>query len=310
MICFRKNNKKGQVAPFMIAVIVILITAIMAAVNLGKISSTKTTTANAADAGALAGASTMANGLNSLKDMSTDTFMATFSAEAILMSCKLECDASFYSWIATMATSAAWYAYILAKVVPDARKAAENAAKQTAFSNAGIDETKTRLSGENYEVWLKKDSNFTIWMDDNRNELPDTYKWFDSDIKYGQESKPPSQRRNAVTVKVDIPKWIAFPLPMWLGAIGWICTPECHCSMSCFHWWGGAIWGLSVVTGADDPIKVRVSRVEPGNNLGLWTMRYSKQGQSDITSSAEAQAYGGSVLPHGKDYDSRLTSAN
>lgn len=306
----KRRAQGGQIAPFLIAVIVILITAIMVAVNLGKIALNKTTTANAADAGALAGASTMANALNSLKDMSTDTFMATTTTQAILGICLLECTDAIVSWIATITANWAWFAYIELKVVPDSLEQAETAAKQLAFSNAGIDETKARQSGETYEDWLKRDSRFSQWMTDENYTSEDTYEWFDSDTKYGQESKSSSQRRNAVTVSVDMPNWTAFPLSMPLFYLAWECVgPWCCGPFECCNCYGAAAiaWGLSVVTGAEDPIKVRVSQVEPENNLGLWTMRYSKQGQDNITSSAEAQAYGGSVLPHGSDYDSRLT---
>ena len=149
----------------------------------------------------------------------------------------------------------------------------------------------------------------------NGYESQDTYEWWDSDTKYGQESKPLSQRRNAVTVNVDMPTWIAMPLILPFTALGWRCIIGACCGpFNCCGcpglYWGATAWGLSVVIGAEDPIRVRVSRVEPGNDLGLWTMRYSKQGQSDIFSSAEAQAYGGAVTPFGGDYDSRLTRAD
>ena len=40
MIWFRRDRRKGQIAPFLIAVIVILLIALMVTVNLGKISLT------------------------------------------------------------------------------------------------------------------------------------------------------------------------------------------------------------------------------------------------------------------------------
>ena len=211
-------------------------------VNLGKIALNKTATANAADAGALAGAATMANALNSLKDMSTDTFMATVTTQALIGSCLLDCVNGFRSWIATMVANAAWYAYIAAKVVPDALKEAENAAKQLAFSNAGIDEAKARLSGETYETWLRRDSNFSTWMAANGYESQDTYEWWDSDTKYGQESKPLSQRRNAVTVVVDMPEWFAMPLTLPLYYLAWHVTAKVLWSFNVAHvgnrWYG------------------------------------------------------------------------
>ena len=84
MIWFRRNRRKGQIAPFLIAVIVILLIALMVTVNLGKISLTRTATSNAADAGALAGASTMANGLNAIKDMSAGMLADYLSTQIVL----------------------------------------------------------------------------------------------------------------------------------------------------------------------------------------------------------------------------------
>src|SRR3989338_120988 len=85
MAWMRPYNRKGQLAPFMIAVIVILLIAIMVTVNLGKISLTKTNTANAADAGALAGASTMANGLNAIGDISDEMLADFIAAQAVII---------------------------------------------------------------------------------------------------------------------------------------------------------------------------------------------------------------------------------
>jgi len=79
-------KKNGQIAPFMLAVIAILIMAVMVTVNIGKISLTKTHSANAADAGSLAGASVMANIFNMLADANSqmitkyEIFFATVTA--------------------------------------------------------------------------------------------------------------------------------------------------------------------------------------------------------------------------------------
>jgi hypothetical protein len=57
---------KGQLAPFFIAILTILIIGIMVTVNIGKIAQIKTHTSNSADAGALAGASMMGTTFNFL----------------------------------------------------------------------------------------------------------------------------------------------------------------------------------------------------------------------------------------------------
>lgn len=71
LVRFAENKcqyRKGQLIPFFIAIIAILIVASLIIVNIGKTSLTKTDTANACDAGALAGATAMANIFNSLVD--------------------------------------------------------------------------------------------------------------------------------------------------------------------------------------------------------------------------------------------------
>ena len=55
---------KGQLAPFFIVLIVVLIIAALVTVNIGKIARTKTYSGNSTDAGALAAASTLAYALN------------------------------------------------------------------------------------------------------------------------------------------------------------------------------------------------------------------------------------------------------
>lgn len=69
-----KNNKtfkrgrgiKGQIAPFLIVILAILLIAAIATINIGRIGLDKTYSANAADSGALAGASGMAGVMNYL----------------------------------------------------------------------------------------------------------------------------------------------------------------------------------------------------------------------------------------------------
>ena len=60
----RSQYHKGQLAPFFIVLIVVLIIAALVTVNIGKIARTKTYSGNSTDAGALAAASTLAYALN------------------------------------------------------------------------------------------------------------------------------------------------------------------------------------------------------------------------------------------------------
>jgi len=64
IICSNKTAyHKGQIFPFMLAVLAILIIMLLMTVNLGQLSMFKTDTANSADAGALAGSSTVSGAL-------------------------------------------------------------------------------------------------------------------------------------------------------------------------------------------------------------------------------------------------------
>ncbi len=80
--------KKAQLAPLFIALISIIIIAVMVTVNLGKISLTKTHTANASDAGTLAAASQMAFAFNLLATQAAGmyaTYLASFTAADYLL---------------------------------------------------------------------------------------------------------------------------------------------------------------------------------------------------------------------------------
>lgn len=88
-------QKNGQITPFMLTIIVILIMAVMVTINIGKVSLTKTHTANATDAGALGSASAMANVFNMLADANEQLqtqywiFFATASAMFVAATAQL-----------------------------------------------------------------------------------------------------------------------------------------------------------------------------------------------------------------------------
>jgi len=73
MKLLRKNinfitEKKGQIFPFLFLVLVIVIIAVMSYVNMAQVASHKIMVSNAADAGALAGISTIASACNAIVD--------------------------------------------------------------------------------------------------------------------------------------------------------------------------------------------------------------------------------------------------
>lgn len=300
MLRILRLGKKSQISSFLIAVLVILLIVIMVTVNLGKMSLTKTNTSNAADAGTLAGASTMANGLNTIKDISTAMFADFITTQIAFAFCP-ECFIAFVIYWVHIASQ--WAMYALAwKVALDTLKAAKESSLQLAFSNAGIDEVKPRKGKETYEEWLKRKSNFEQWMD-TKGYKSGLYRWSEG-LKYGQTA---SAGDNKVRVKSKPPSWIVVPLPglIWFQGSGMdVCCAFCNCEPLL------TLWGIAAVIGATDPIKLTVTRVEPDINLGLWKMRYRKAGEAGISSNSKAHAHGGCVLPFCPDYDSELTDAS
>lgn len=316
--------ERGQIASILIAIIVILLIAIMVTVNIGKLSLLKTSVSNAADAGALAGASAMATGLSHGTGnigFYSDSMLADWaSTQAAFILCP-SCTIAWVVYGAHVASQAAQYA-LAAVRAGDALDEAKNSAKQMAFSNAGIDEAKSRKCkkesldgkceewGETYEEWLQSKSTFEQWMENktyNDGKRETTYSWEES-LKYGQTSATQADKTNSVTVSVDTPSWTVIPLPGIIWFRGTI--HEFGCKVCCCFCYCGPLpttWGLASVSGAEDPIRVEVTRMKPGTNLGLWKTSYKTTSGGNITSSAEAKAYGGSVLPAGSDYDSKLS---
>lgn len=344
MLWFHRGRKRGQVTPFLIAVIVILLITIMLTVNVGKVSMIKTSTANAADAGALAGASTYANTLNSIADTNSMMIANYLSNQIAFLIPIGMCRwgwryAQYLAFVAMQATM-----FAMAWDNGNAGyKEARNLARQLAFSNAGIDEAKQRLPGETYEAWLTRKSNFEEWMDDKRYERDDnepvTYSWEDS--RRGQ---------NSVTVTTDGPDFPGLlPMPGLLvglfrdviGPCGWGClpcspqliahatcyaaarippvfsigTPYVCCACVIFTILGYPVPIASILNIIDDDpeVTVTVNRIKPEANLGLWRMKYesSQEAGQGITSWSRAKSSGGSVGPvPNPNYDSYLISAD
>jgi len=71
---FRKINesKKGQIFPFLILILVIVIIAVMSYVNMAQVTSHKIMVSNAADAGALSGMAQVASACNAIVDWNID----------------------------------------------------------------------------------------------------------------------------------------------------------------------------------------------------------------------------------------------
>lgn len=93
LIYFHKNkfgSKKGQMAPFFILILVILLMMALVTVNLSKVGFIKTDASNSVDAGALAAGSVMASVFNSLAQSNSSMeaayweFYATVSAQFVI----------------------------------------------------------------------------------------------------------------------------------------------------------------------------------------------------------------------------------
>ena len=345
MIRFWRNKKKGQIAPFMIAVIVILLIALMVTVNLGKISLTKTDTANAADAGALAGASTHANSLNAIADINSLMIADYLSNQAAFLIPINMCKGK-WRYVQYLAFVAAQTAMFIQSwdLGGTSYESARNSARQLAFSNVGIDEAKPRQGNETYEEWLKRESNFGQWMDKNSYEKDDnepvTYSW--EDKKGGQ---------NSVTVTTDAPDFPGLiPEPgLLVGLFTYTigpCSPKkcmpcvldqslyficytdglippvftisfpklcCSCKIITLLGYPVPIAFIFNIKEDEPEIQVTVNRIEPEADLGLWRMKYESQGETGkgITSRSAAKSSGGRVGPvPAPDYDSYLISVD
>lgn len=235
-------RKRGQIASFLIAVIVILLIGLMLTVNLGKVAMNKTHTANAADAGALAGSSGYNSTLNNLayQNWLMVTAYLTEAAAFLLPISICKEYVRFVEWniywvAATVDFYLAWDAG------DEGYKAARNSARQLALVNSGIDQPKAgRESGESYKEWLTKKSEFEEYMENEGYSSDDSrtiyYNWTDQK-KYGQSD---SAGENSVKVEVDGPDFPGLiPMPMVLvglfkdGPFS-VCVPVCGSCPSCW----------------------------------------------------------------------------
>lgn len=212
-------RKRGQVASFMIAVIVILLIGLMVTVNLGKVAMTKTHTSNAADAGALAGSSGYNSTLNNLAYQNWLMITAYLTEAAVFLLPISICKEKwrFVAWNIYWVAAAVDY-YLALDAGEEGYREARNSARQLALVNAGIDQPKAgRESGESYKEWLTKKSEFEKYMEDEDYKENDSstiyYNWTDQE-KYGQTS---SAGENSVKVEVDGPDFPGLiPMPMVL----------------------------------------------------------------------------------------------
>jgi len=176
------KSRKSQIAVFLIVAVVVLLMAVMVTVNIGKIALTKTRTGNASDAGCLAGCSIHSITLNVIAWQNTKMFQEYCAELALFAVPKTICQEPKWraEWAIWDAAQAAWYGYIWDQIGSPGYQAAEDTAKQFAYSNSGVDEAKVRLPFEPYLTWLQRKSTFEEWMDDERYKHQGSYKWTDT----------------------------------------------------------------------------------------------------------------------------------
>ncbi len=146
---FSKNKadykNKGQIFPFLIAVICVSIILMMITVNLGQIGIFKTEVSNAADAGALAGASTLSS---TLLGLGLRSDMMCGRAIEVLIAIIIELCFFVYGWIMAILTYIVFIVEALVNLAyayGDARLGWTNAKRislQYAFNNSGVDEVR------------------------------------------------------------------------------------------------------------------------------------------------------------------------
>ena len=237
--------RRAQIAPFLIAIIVVLIVAIMVTVNLGKVALNKTHTANAADAGALAGATVYDQTLNNIAYQNSVMISTYLAAQITFLLPTTICNGwlRFAAWV-LLCADLSFDFYEAWDMGDTGYEDARILARQLAFNNAGVDETKpARTLGQTYQDWLKNSkSGFEEFMEDedNYDNNGDNgsvfYRWIDN-VKYGQSA---SAGENSVEVDAegpDFPGLIPMPGALWgifrNGPFS-VCVPVCGSCPNCW----------------------------------------------------------------------------
>lgn len=169
LVNFHKNKlryEKGQLAPFFILILVVLIIMAMVTVNLSKVASIKTEASNAADAGSLASGSVMAKTFNVVAQANSQmeyyytefmvstmlayTIAFIYLAKAMSQACPNPCGAAAYmskaimaNWGILVTVTGYWIAteYFYCKIremTDKGRDSAIGVGHQFAFINSGI----------------------------------------------------------------------------------------------------------------------------------------------------------------------------
>jgi hypothetical protein len=253
----KANYKKGQIAPFFILILVIIITMALVTLNLSKVAFIKTDTSNAVDSGGLAAGSVMANVFNTVA-VSNSQMIAhywqfyasvsiafgialTFLASALSQACSDPCSAlgKISRFITTtMGIIVTVTAYHIAqlffyknikKIALQGRRQAMEIGQRFAFINSGIS-PKLKEGDPPEEITEQEEKKnyretFSDFLDDTVKEK-DVQDCQDS-IEYTYPWKDGQKREHSVRVIVDTEPVNRFelrvtilPLPVELGLLG------------------------------------------------------------------------------------------
>jgi hypothetical protein len=151
----RKAHHRGQIAVMFVVFMALILLLVAATMNLGEVALLKTGTANAADAGALAGASWVASGTNELAKIAQGMWINVYAVQAIftIPFCWDACwvPAVIYAILA-MVNYGILKASAADPVIKAAWENAKAAALFTALQNAEIDDPSGEVQNEINEL--------------------------------------------------------------------------------------------------------------------------------------------------------------
>ena len=188
------RGKRGQVFPFFVLILVVILIASMSYVNVSQVETHKLDTMNAADAGALAGAAVLSQAANNIADinkMMKEAWDANSSGNSYVFA---------YSG-SLLARTYAWYSFAFSQICTylgaclaayEAVQSSASAAHATALSAMNIDEAQKRSGSATGPIERSDFSQFMdtreFWTWDRyRNPSNLTYEWYPYQYDFDQK---------------------------------------------------------------------------------------------------------------------------
>ena len=251
---FWNLKENGQIFPFLIVVIILLLVALMAYINLSQVNLRKLSTMNAADAAALAAASELASIANNIAYVNKSDLQDTYDLDWVgvlkhFVHMDTICISARYGeYLGFVAGQLATYLGLVNSGYVGTQQAG-GSALQLALSNMPIEEAARRKGSYDGEI---QKSAFSEWLDDveiytpaSNTVLERSYEWnqYSYNVTEGRQVKQPQPER--VTVKIDKPDHNAFvltPFPSVDFTLFWdlylglpCCSPVCPdaCTLAC-----------------------------------------------------------------------------